>query len=83
MSQSWREVKLQMIFDEDHEKTFTVLRQPVKSVNLSKLRYVDRIHVPRSLVTYRKRFRYQGVNLIEFTLPQWKVEQEKLEDYEI
>ena len=81
--ESWREAKLKMVFNDDHEKTFTVFRVEVNQASISKLRGSEIIHIPRSLVTYRRRYTHDGLRIVEFTLPQWKVEQEDLEGFEI
>lgn len=65
------QVSLQMEFVTDFEKSFLVKGN-------------DReIYIPRSLVEYRRKFQNLGQPWIEFTLPQWKVTQEKLDKYVI
>jgi len=63
-------VSLQMEFVEDFEKSFTVRANGKE------------IYIPRSLVSYRRKWKEgSGRKMIEFTLPQWKVDDASLQKF--
>jgi len=64
-------VKLQMTWVADREKSFVVMKGD------------QEVYIPRSLVDYRRKWKDPDRWVIEFTLPQWKVEQEELDDYTV